>query len=319
MTSQNCLFHQLSIITLIISLSSCANLNSQVHNDPSYSFTGNRVKIAVFKGKDFENVTNSPDGATLYKFAHDYLTKKGFEVVPKRKNADILVAFTGLEDSKDIYVPGYTYNVPIYGNLNNGTTTTIKNSYGQTLGTLETVSSNPNTPTGYQSKYVEGYNARVMDRWLLLSVDTQEKDKSMRTISSGQIYPESRKQHFFNSPQVMQNAVERLLNESVFGNKDLKLAKSTDAEPGCALRLGITFKNQNSIEIGSEIESFSPESTAEKEGLKARDIVHTIDGYNQPNTNTPKFTVGRSVPVTGTRNGKKFSYKITPANICPED
>ncbi len=115
-----------------LSLIGCSSLNSRVINDPTFEGpNGNRIyfNVRTEEGKD---VSETLTGKLILSSAKKWANQKGFKVVEEAKKSEIAVNFTATVKNKEIEVPGQTYSTPIYGN-NSGTTTTVKNVYGQNI------------------------------------------------------------------------------------------------------------------------------------------------------------------------------------------
>jgi hypothetical protein len=301
-----------------LNAAACATLKSQVENDPTITQpSGEKVFISFRVGKDGKDGRDTILGKTVINDAAIWLRNKGYVLVDEIKKADSQIIFTVDSETKQVYVPGQTYSIPIYGNT--GTTSTVKNSWGQTLGTVETQPSNPFAPTGYQTGYREGYNAQITDRWLFIYVWKQERGNVPEKISQGQVFPEKRDMKFFEDQQVMASAVNRLLSESVFGKSARAPSSVSSGDPGCWTRLGITFDQHEKLERGAKIKDFALGSQAEAAGLKVGDIIYSLGSRDVPDPRPVKFTEGIPVNVVANRGGKEFAVKVMPTMQCVEN
>ena len=308
-------------ISMIFLTSGCATLVTQVNNDPDKTLpNGERVNIFVTQVLDQggpEDISNSIAGKTLILNASEWLRKQGYQVQSGMSSrVDSTVRFVLQASAHTEYVPGQTYSTPIYGN--SGTTSTVTNAYGATVGTIQTQASNPYAPTSYQSNYVEGHNQTVMDRYLHIYVDAWARGAPPVTISQGEVFPEKRNQKFFEDPMVMKSAVEKALTASVLGTTR-SVPAHTEDQPGCWPRLGINFDQTEKIIKGSRIKSFSKISLASSLGLEIGDIVDSIDGHALPYKNTPKLQEGVEVPVMVEKDGRVKTVFLKAIMMCVDD
>ncbi len=91
------------------------------------------------------------------------LSKKGYKQISDIKNAHMVVLFSYGISNPNSKVS--TIQMPVYGSQNN-TTTVVKNSWGQKIGSFETQPSNPFAPGGYQPVSVE---FTTYNRFILLT------------------------------------------------------------------------------------------------------------------------------------------------------
>jgi hypothetical protein len=311
--------YNIIFVTFSLVFIGCATLKSQIQNDPNFEGpTGDRVSLSI-RDKEGKDLSESMAGKVVLSEAAKWVKSKGFRVADETKKADQSIIFGMDQESKQVYVPAQAYSVPVYGN-NNGSTTTVKGSYGQTLGTLETAPSNPYAPTGYQTQYREGYTANVTDRWLFMTIYSQVHGKTPSKISEGQVYPDQRDQEFFENRQVMSQAVSKLLSQSPLAIAGRAPASTESGkDPGCWMRLGILFDEKEKLDKGAKIKDFAQGSKAEAAGLKIGDIIYSIGGQDIPINRPVKFDEGKIVSVIGSRNGKDLRVQAFPSLQCIED
>lgn len=189
-----------------------------MQNDRSFTgFRGNKVFIKVigYTIKDQKDVSNDIAGRNLIIEVKEWLNLNNKYVsVENEELSNITIILGVFSEDKIIHIPSQTYTSPVYGN-SNGSTTTVKNIYGQTLGTLETNSNNIYGPTGYTTNYVEGYNTQVSDRSLVLTIVSNESGKIGKVVSEGGAIPKNYSKEFFEDRRMIKSAIEELLNNTV--------------------------------------------------------------------------------------------------------
>jgi C-terminal processing protease CtpA/Prc len=119
----------------------------------------------------------------------------------------------------------------------------------------------------------------------------------------------------------MGQAVNKLLNQSALAvvKGRIPASSNTGEDPGCWMRLGITWDQRAKLNRGLRIKDFSPGNKAEKAGLKIGDIVYSIGGVDMPSEQPIKFSAEKTVRVLGARDGKDFRVDALPTWQCIED
>jgi hypothetical protein len=304
------------LISAGLFLIGCVSVKSDVQSDPAFRVSGNRVHVSAIS-KDQGNVSETILGRQIIDAASKWLADKGYSLSNKRK-ADYSIAFAVEQQSNNVYVPPQTVMMPVYGNDNSNSTTTVKNSFGQTIGTFETKEDSRYNfaPTGYQSFQTGGYNAVVTDRWLLMFITAQMHGLAPRQVSRGNAFPEKRDQPFFENYQVVSYTVRRLLSESPLNVEGKPPVNLHNNDAGCLLRLGLEYEN---MKDKAQIKSFSVGSKAQRAGLKVGDVVSTIDGRDARKVSQFIFTEGKAAEVVAMREGKELTVNVLPIMFCPED
>lgn len=281
------------MVCIIIALSfGCATSTTRdedfkwaIQNTPGVDHAiGHRVFVEVgVEDKEWRDARNTVFGKTILYQARQWLTAHGYNVVDKKRSADLAVVFTANSQDKTLHVPGATY-------VRNG-------PYAQSVQTSE------------------GYNTDVTARYLFLAVWQQQRGKTPEIVTDGQIFPREYRQKFFEEAFVMSDAVTILFDESLLGKYDKAFVANDLKDPGCWMRLGMDFVEEN-LTRGARIKSFLKGSHAEKAGLKVGDIVYSIADVEVPNRNPAAFAENEAVDVSASRDGKAFSVKVMPSMQC---
>lgn len=303
------------IITLfgIVLLSACSGVKTRFENDPTFtSVSGPRVFVEVLSA-DGKPLGNKLLAKSIKAEAFAVLKQRGFQLVDHRRQADTGVLFSYYEKGKTIYVPGETYSLPVYGSQ--GTVSTLKGQYGQTLGTISTEPSNPWQPTGYQTHYREGYNQEVTDRSLNIWIFKLERGHPPEIVANGQAFPKKYSSAFLEDNKVRSRAVKQLIGGTYLGNVKSAPQLVENSEPGCWLGIGYVLNDKSEAGEVKEVEIGSP---AEKAGLKKGDTILTIGGMRVP-ANTIELKEKTPVEILVERNNKRLKLKVTPEMMCLED
>lgn len=320
-------------ILIILLLTGCSTLISDVKNDPTFSGPiGKNVVINIIS-IDNELINDTIEGKILKQEAIDWLSKRNYSVITKTSKADLVIWLKLSQKTKDYYVPAQTYSMPVYG-TNNSTTTVVKGAYGQKLGSIETEQDNFG-PNSWKTYYREGYNTSVTSQILFLDIQSQIYGKMPMIVSSGKIYPTDYDQEFFSSSMKMNRAISTLLAESILCDKDsqvtcklgipeqrspatakIEINEDKLQDKACWPRLGLLFDEKIKLENGVRVKDIEPESNANKSGVKIGDIIYSIGGQDQPSKTPIKLSIDKPVSIVLSRDSKELRIEMLPKMIC---
>lgn len=305
----------LTFAFLCIATFGCSSFVTRVDNDPVNSEPSGDVAFIRVNSEDGKSLDDSFFGKLVRDQASRWLSSRGFKITEDQKLAHTTLVFVPVMKSRDVYVPGHTYSVPTY--QNSSTTSTIRDSMGWKIGSVETAPANSWMPTGQQMHYQEGYTATIQDRWILIEVWRAIRGKPPERVSFGQAYPKAQYLEFFENQTTIRNAVQTLIEKTGLAKVDRAPASISNLDPGCWPRLGIAFEKNEKLHKGLMIRSFSQNSNAPSAGLKKGDTVLSIDGIALVNSPPlKKYSEGQQVSVVISRLGKEMTKEVPTAMIC---
>lgn len=318
---------KITMLLLVLANFGCAtSFKSEMKTNPMTKLTGGNTYVKVMvDGKEID----SSFAGIIKDEAYQFLEKKGFHQVQSPADAHFVVIFNPGERSRDVQVPGQTYLVPVYNNNQNNQsyTSTVTNQYGQQLGTVHTQqNSNPYnfSPSDYKTMYREGYNATIVDQWLMVYGMVQKHGDFPQDMFEGQIYRTSNNVEFFSSESAIRNAVKSLLAKSSINNLNRVPAATDNKRPGCRKRLGwqtdFKVKQETKEDVVSIVE---PTSGAKAADIRPGDKITRVDGKPYDDFFANRTLASRAyakgtIEVELERDGKQMSKKVTPKLICDE-
>jgi uncharacterized protein YccT (UPF0319 family) len=209
------------ILFMLILEVSCTSLQSRTTlSNHVEKIPGKKAFVGIMNDKN-DRIEGTTTGAQVMVAAKAWLSNKGYEVVQSQGDADVIVGFQAHYEPKQIYVPGSTRQIPVYGNMGNFTgegkqyNSVVKDDQGQTIGTIQSTEKiDPLAVTGYRTETIAGYNANVAERWISLDILVQS-DGKREFANQVVVGPKNYSDEFYESGSVMEKSTEKLLNESI--------------------------------------------------------------------------------------------------------
>jgi hypothetical protein len=312
-----------SIVHLVLGMTwalaafGCSGLQVRVRNDPTTQQpSGVRVWIAV-RGPQNQAVDPILD-KIIVEAARQWLASHSYTPVDFRPKADTVVIFNIAEGERTVHVPGQSSVRPVY---QPGTTSTVSNSWGQTVGTVTT-----DGTWGVVPQYREGYDRSVLDRALFVHVFRQRNGRRPDLISEGEATPKEQSAEFFDNEGVLNSAVTELLSASVLRTDVHELTTTVAGEwphltgkedPGCWPRLGFRVGRTEDGHVA--VTELSSDGEAAQGGLALGDLVLSVGGAPFPAPAEPTYVPGQTVPVVVWRGGASIILNIQATMICADN